>query len=551
MRLSPQQFLSDFDHLGPSFSIVMPVYNTAADVLDVAIQSVLSQTYARWELCICDDASTSAETLAVLQRYKGVDWRIRILRSEINLHISGASNRAAELATGDFIGFLDHDDALEPQALETVVSALAGFDDVDLIYTDEDKLTADDVTVETFLKPDYSPDYLQSVMYVLHFYALRKSLFAALGGFREQFSGAQDYDLALRAARSARRVLHVPAVLYHWRMVEGSAAAVVDAKPQALLNARSALQDAVSREDSRATVDAGLSPGTFRVRWPPSDAPVTLVILTNSGRRLLERGDDVLLIENFLVSIERSTRTCCDYRLLVVDNGNLPPETRALVESSGGKVFSFSFDGDFNYSEKANFAVALVETEAFVLLNDDLEVVSPDWLDEIAGQISRPSVGAVGARLTYENGAVQHAGVVLGPHEDAAHIFHSMNIEECYAGWPLLTRNYSAVTGAVLGTTLAIWNEVGGFDPGLGLYYNDIDYCLRVGATGRRIVYTPHAHLNHYEGSTVTLSPGSAARRERERARFLDRWGALVRNDPFYHPDLPRDRVDIRHGFSP
>ncbi len=527
------------DGENPVISLLMPVHNTAPDVLESAIRSVLSQTVPDWELCICDDASTSPQTIRALERYRGVDPRVKVHRSATPLQIAGASNVAAEFATGDFVAFLDHDDTLAIDAVEQIGAEIRAHADADVLYSDEDKIEPNGAYSEPYLKPDWSPDLLLSMMYVLHLLVIRKSLFLELGGFRALYSGAQDFDLALRATARARRVVHVPRVLYHWRKVPGSAAAVIDAKPLALERAREALADFV--RPGGAKVEPGLIPGSFRVRWPIAPKiPVTLLILTNARERELDGRGRVVLVENFVRSIIAKTRYR-EFQIVVVDDGAMRPQTRDELIALGVVIRPYAFEGEFNFSRKLNHALAFVDTESVVILNDDLEIISADWLDALLEQSLRPEIGAVGARLRFPNGRIQHAGIVLGVHRGAAHIFHHWPGDRvAYCGFSHVTRNYSAVTAAVLATRMSVVREVGGFDDGLAVDYNDVDFCLRLKAAGYRVVYTPFAELYHFEASSLVRS----APNEADEQRFLARWGAVVDADPYYHPYLPRDRVD-------
>ncbi len=524
---------------GVTVSILMPVYNTPGDVLDAAIRSVLSQTYPGWELCICDDASASPQTVRVLDKYRGLDPRIKICRSGRNLHIAGATNLAAEFATGEFIAFLDHDDTLEPDAIEAVAAAIEANPCADVLYTDEDKIGEKGAYCDPFFKPDWSPEHLASVMYLLHFFVLRKALFLELGGLRDRYSGAQDYDLALRATARARQVLHIPRVLYHWRMIEGSAAGNIDAKPKALLAGQAALADFVKGEGAGA--EEGLFAGSFRVRWPlDSKKPVTLVILTNCRTRQVEGRGEILLVEHFVKSILAKT-TYPAIRILVVDDGKMPARTRASLRSQGVTIKDYRFEGPFNFSRKVNHSLRFVETEDVILLNDDLEVISPGWVEALLEQSRRPGIGAAGARLLYPDGKIQHAGMVLGVHGGASHIFHLWPAKRIgYCGYTHLIRNYSAVTGAVLATRLSLVEEVGGFDETLAVDYNDVDFCLKLGAAGYRIVYTPYAELYHFENSSCQRGAPTAS----DLKTFLSRWPKVFEKDPFYSPDLPKDRGD-------
>lgn len=522
-----------------TISVLMPVYNTPPDVLDAAIRSVMCQTYAGWELCVCDDGSTSPQTLRALEKFRGIDARLKVCQSPARLNIAGATNAAAEFATGDFVTFLDHDDTLEIDALETVAAEIRANPDADVFYSDEDKIEPDGSYSEPYMKPDWSPEHLQSVMYILHLFALRKSLFLELDGLRSAYSGAQDYDLALRATDRARRVVHIPRVLYHWRKTPGSAAAKLDAKPQALVRAREALADSV--RPLGASVDDGLFPGSFRVRWPiDRDKPVTLLILTNSRSRDVEGRGRILLVEHFVQGILSKT-TYPNARILIVDDGAMPANVRKALTSRGVVIRPYNLEASFNFARKLNYSLTLVETDDVIILNDDLEVIAPDWVDALLEQSRRPAIGAVGARLLLANERLQHAGIVLGVNGGARHIFHQWPAGRiAYCGFSHVVRNYSAVTAAVLATRMSVIRAVGGFDESLATDYNDVGFCLKVRAAGYRVVYTPFAELYHFEGSSLSRS----APNEADARTFLDRWGDAVSSDPYYNPNLPRDRSD-------
>lgn len=529
-------------------SILVPVYNTPADVLDATIQSVLTQTYPNWELCICDDCSTLQETLDVLEAYKGVDWRIKIIRAPTNLNIARATNLCAEMAAGEFLGFLDHDDVLEPDALAGVAEAVGRDSEVDLLYTDEDKLEADGSLTEPYFKPDWSPEHLTSVMYVLHFTVVRKSLFFKAGMLRHEFVGAQDYDFALRASGLARKIVHIPKILYHWRKIPGSASAAVDAKPDALLNARAALLDYARQRDPDATVELGQLHGLYRLKWSIGyrPTPVTLLILTDARRRDIPGRGDILLVEHFVDSILAQS-TFPNIRIVVVDNHNLPPQTRSKFENLGIAIHSHTFEGPFNFARKANFSLTKVETEDVIVLNDDLEVISPDWIEALLSFSRQPEIGAVGCRLRFADERIQHAGIGLGLDAPCMHLFYNRPADAPgYYSFTHLVRNYSAVTGAVLATTMSKLREVGGFDEDLRIDYNDIDLCLKLGEKGYRIVYTPHAELYHFERSSSSRDVTDPA----DTARFLARWGDLLKRDIYMNPSFVRNSQQPTDNYS-
>lgn len=527
----------------PVFSVIVPVYNVPGEYLRQCIESVLAQHYPFWELCLCDDASTSAETVAVLDSYRGHDPRIKIRRLARNQGISGASNAAVEISTGSFLALLDNDDELHPMALLRFAEALNRQPELDFIYTDEDKINFDGQHVDDYCKPDWSPEHLESVMYVLHCMAIRKTLFLRIGGFRKEFTGAQDFDLALRLSRETSRIHHIPEILYHWRMIPGSAAAVVDAKPKALDNARRALEDhALAKYGDRAKVDSGLLPGTFRLRPGLSGTPpVTIVIPTDNRQVELPNRPKFTMVDNLILSILKKT-TYKNYRILVVDNGNLSQQQRHAYRANGVSVASYSGPlKPFNFSHKANFCFRNVKTDLVVMLNDDMEVITGDWLEALLEFAQNPEVGVVGAKLLYPDNRIQHVGAALGVNESVAHIYHGFPGDFIgYNGYTHLIRNYAALTGACMATRMSLINELGGFDESLAIDFNDVDFCLRALSQGYRNVYTPYCQLFHFEGQTSTRK----AQDPNEVALFKNRWARYLDHDPSFNPNFARNRID-------
>ena len=400
-----------------TFSIVVPVYNIAADLLEKCVSSVINQTYPTWEMILHDDGSTKDDTLRMLASLQGRDARIKVSLGAPNGGIAVATNAAIALSCGEFVALLDNDDELSPDALQEMAAAIAKAGDADLLYSDEDKIETDGRYSDHYFKPDWSPEHLESVMYLLHFLVVRRSVLLEIGGFRPAYSGAQDYDLALRASRVARRIVHVPKVLYHWRKIPGSASEIVDAKPDALVRAADALQDHLDHVRPGAMVESGLATGLFRVRDKVGpDYPVTLVIFTDNRSGDVPGRGRINLFDHFVASIFEKTRTRrCDLRILAVDNGNLTDGQVKSLRVRGGRVVSYKETGPrFNFARKANFAFSHVATDLFVLLNDDMEIITPDWVDALVELAQRPTTGLVGARLLFPDDSIQHCGVVLG-----------------------------------------------------------------------------------------------------------------------------------------
>lgn len=521
-------------------SIVVPVYNIASRYLQACIESVRRQSDPNWELVLCDDCSTDLETLRCLEHYRGIDPRIRVVKNSENAGIAGATNRAIEYTTGSFVGFLDNDDELAPHVVAEVRRHITQYPDTDMLYTDEDKLGDDGRHCETYFKPDWSPEHIQSCMYVLHFTIIRKALICDVGFLRSRYDGAQDYDLVLRASKRARRIGHIPKILYHWRKIPGSAAEIVNAKPTALLNAKLALKDVTGY-----SVEQGLLPGLWRVR-PPIDrtVPVTILIPTNDGSREIEGRGTVKLLVNCVRSIKEKT-TYPNYTVVAVDNGNMTAQTRDALLNMGVNVKLCSYalpPGPFNFAAKFNYCWQQTETENVIILNDDVEIISPEWIEALLEPMHDVNVGIVGARLLHADNTIQHVGVVLGVHDGAAHVYHGFPGDYVgYNGYTHVIRNYSAVTGACMLTKRSLLEQTGGFDEALAVDYNDIDYCLRIGELGYRVVFTPFAELYHFENSTVERQRANP----RETELFRHRWRHMLQSDPYYNPNLPKDRHDF------
>ncbi len=521
---------------GPRISILLPIYQTPERWLRRCIESVLAQVYPHWQLCIADDASPDERVVAVAQEYAGKDPRIQVRRRETNGHISEASNTALAMATCDFVALLDHDDELRPHALLEIAEAIAADPAVGLVYSDEDKLDAEGRRFDPYFKPDFDPDLLRSQNYVCHLTAIRTDLVRAVGGFRKGFEGSQDHDLILRCTERLRpsQVRHVPKVLYHWRAIPGSTALSREAKDYASSAGARAVGEHLARRHPGARVEE-LSHGHFRVRWPlPSPPPkVSLVVPTRDKADLLKG-----CVESIL---ERSTYP--DLELIIVDNQSVEPETIEFLTAAARRqrVRVLRYDAPFNYSAMNNWAVARCDGRVIGLVNNDIEVISPDWLEELVSQAMRPDVGAVGAMLYYPNDTIQHAGVVLGVHGVAAHLYAGMpRGYPGHGGRARVAQSLSAVTGACLVVRREVYDQVGGLDPDLAVAFNDIDFCLRVRAAGYRNVWTPFAELYHHESASRGIEDT-----EQKKGRFAAevelmqrRWGDDLAADPAYNVNL-------------
>lgn len=522
--------------VGPKVSILVPLYNTNLDFLQKTLASVGVQTYANWELCLADAsdlARTDIEKLVgdVAAR----DARIKYVRLKTNGGISANTNGALALATGDVVALLDHDDLLHPQALEVVVRAFTD-QSADFVYTDE--ATFDSVSGQILrkaLKPDFDPDYLRGMNYICHFTAFRRSLLDVVGVFDSAFDGSQDHDLFLRLTERAKRIVHVPKVVYFWRAEPGSVAASVTAKPYAVKAGRAAVAASLARCGLKGTVESVNQdhPTWYRVRYEVSTpAHITVIIPTRNHCSDLKRCLDSIFTKS----------TYRDYDILIVDNGS---DEKALLsyyevirERPDVKVIHY--DAPFNYSKINNFAVEHARGDYILFLNNDTEVIASDWLEEMLMFAQRPDVGAVGARLLYPGGAVQHGGVILGLGGVAGHAFLNRSRKDSgYMGRLTVPVEYSAVTAACLMMRKAVFEQVGGLCPELAVVYNDVDLCLKVRKAGLKIIWTPFAELYHHESKSrgSDLVGEKRIRAAQERHLFQRRWAfELAAGDPFYHP---------------
>jgi GT2 family glycosyltransferase len=533
--------------LRPSFSVLMPVYDAPEEYLRAAIESVQKQVYPDWELCIVDDASPAAHVRAVIEEYARDDLRIKPIFREVNGHIAAASNTALAAATGDFIALLDHDDLLSPDALFENALAVNRLPDVDVIYSDEDKIDEDGRRRQPYFKPDWSPDSLLSRNYVSHLGVYRRSLVERAGGFRTGFEGSQDYDLVLRVTELTDRVAHIPRVLYHWRVHEDSTASAREQKNYAQTSAIRALEEALERRGEPGRVEPGtLMPGIYTVRYAlRRPGRVSIIIPTR------DHGEDV---ERCLSSLfERSSYR--DLEVLLIDNGTRDPASLRTFDAWAAReperFTVIRYDVPFNFSSITNFGVAHSSGPYVLLLNNDTEVITPDWIEAMVEQAQRPAIGAVGAKLLYPDGTVQHAGVVVGLGGVAGHSHKYFQREAPgYFGVLQTVNNFSAVTAACLMVRREVFDEVGGFDETLAIAFNDVDFCLRVKAAGYRNVYLPHVELYHHESKSRghENTPAKQARFLRETRVMRERWRTGDLPDPYYNPNLTLDTEDFGLG---
>jgi GT2 family glycosyltransferase len=529
----------------PLLSVLMPVYNTDPPALQAALDSVLAQVYPHWELCVVDDASTRPDTRAVLAVVQ--DPRIRIERLAANSGIAAASNQALAMARGEYVALLDHDDALTRDALFESARAIVKHNP-DVLYSDEDIVDERGRAHTAHLKPDYSPDLLLAHNYITHLLVARRDLVSRVGGFRSAYDGAQDYDLILRLVEQANRVAHLRRVLYHWRMSPASTSRRPDAKPYAADAGRRALEDALRRRGIAARVAPANLPHYFHVRRSPNGQPrVSILIPFRDQPDLLETAINAIL----------QISTYKDFEILAIDNGSVEPRTRDRLSgltARDARVRVLAAPGPFNYALLNNNAAAVATGEYLVLMNNDVEVITPDWIEALLEHAQRPEVGAVGCTLLYPNGRVQHAGIVLGVGGLAGHAHRYLDRRSCgYLNRLQIAQNVSAVTAALLMTRRDRYLEIGGLDAEhLATALNDVDLGLRLRERGWLNVFTPHAQAWHRESASrgYEADPARRARFDAEAAWFRQRHAAaLAAGDPYYNPGLSLATEDF--SFAP
>jgi|GEM_PF-300374 len=534
--------------IGPKISLIVPTFNTPAPYLEALIDSVKNQLYPGWQLCLADDASTQPHVRAILERAAAADPRIQVAFRETNGHIVQASNSALALATGDYVGLLDHDDLLSVDALLHIAEAIVANRALNLLYTDEDKLSAEGKRFDPIFKGSFSPEMSLTHNYIQHFTVIRRSLVEEVGGFRQGFEGAQDLDLYLRVLErtSPEQVKHLPFVCYHWRCHPMSTASTGAQKNYVFDSAKASIAEALERRKIRALpfLPAWAKAANcclYQLQWSSSlleENPVTVIIPTKNRCDLLRK---------CLARLEQTVDTA-HVTVLIVDDFSEEEATRSFLAQLGSEsrlrcrvIQPRSPSTEFSFSQLINEGVAAAETSLVLLLNNDTEPLAPGWLEEMVGWMSISDVGAVGAKLLYPDNTIQHAGVLVGSHGGlAGHIFHRLPRD--VIGFNFLThaaRNVSAVTAACLLTSKEVFDAVGGFDQeALAMEYNDVDFCLRLAKIGQRVVFTPQAELLHHCGQSRR-----EGWRPAEHLTFLRRYRHM--KDPYYNENLDLDRTPV------
>lgn len=542
-RLEEQRELSRSLRYRPKVSIVTPVYNIDRDILKITVESVINQTYDNWELCLADGASSKPHVKEVLESYSKKDKRIKIKLLAENKGISGNSNEAISMATGEFIALLDHDDALPPFALFEVARAINERPELDFIYSDRDMITMEGKRHNPYFKPDWSPDYLLSCNYLCHLNVFSRSIIEKTGGFREAFDGSQDYDIVLRVTELTDKIRHIPKILYHWRTMPGSAANSSDAKPYAYTAALKALQEALKRRGYEGTVEENsFTKGLYNVKLRVNSNPKVSIIIPSK--------DNSGILSKCISSILNKT-TYKNYEIVLVDNQSNDDKTFEYYRQLKGvpqiKILEYGYS--FNFSKINNFGVSKTDSEYIVFLNNDTELITGNWLELMLGFAQRKDIGAVGVKLLYPDETIQHAGLFIGVTGYLGRSHHKFPRNSFgHGGRIQATQNLSAVAAACMMMRRGVFEGVGGFDARFEVAHGDIDLCLKLREKDLLIVYLPFVELYHYESYTRGYED-TDEKKERfalENSLFIKQWGHILKNgDPYYNPNLTVDNEDF------
>lgn len=536
-QLDRQRKISKDFKYRPLISILLPTYNTNPTYLRSCIDSVLSQSYDNWELCISDDNSTSEQTKDVIKEYvEKYDNVIVTFRKE-NGHISKSSNTALSMAKGDYISLLDHDDILPPNALFEVVNAINKNPEVDLIYTDEDKIDHEGNHIEPFFKPDWSPDFMNSCNMITHFATMKANIIRGVNGFTVGTHGAQDWDLFLKITAKTNNIYHIPKILYHWRKSETSTAMNANSKPYAYINQKNVLRSSVRQRKENAYIDSHVALGFWRKKYViPTNPLVSIIIPTKNNFKYIKK-----CIESI---IENTTYPY--FEIIIVDTGS----TDSQVNNFYGKLINdneniqiIKYKKKFNFSDACNYGADNSNGEYLLFLNNDTEVITHDWIQSLLEHAQRPEVGMVGPKLIFEDKTIQHAGIVLSERDIAFHPFYGQDerVDIFTYIYTANIRNVSAVTAACSMVSRKKFDEAGGFDPKLRVTYNDVDLNLKLRKKGYYNLYTPYAELFHYESKSVgriNTSERDSTELQEAQNEMRKRWGNYLKRDPFYNDNF-------------
>ena len=531
-----------------TFSILVPLYNTPERFLREMIESVMTQTYGKWELCLADGSDDAHAFVGrICQEYRQKDSRIKYQKLAKNEGISGNTNECYKMATGNYIALFDHDDLLHPCVLFAYMQAICE-KDADYIYCDEATFKGNSINhmITMHFKPDYAPDNLLANNYICHFSVFSRELLESGELFRSQFDGSQDHDMILRLTAKAKHIVHIPRILYYWRSHKGSVASSIDAKTYAINAAKGAVADRLTRlgyknfeiESTRAFATI------FRIKYELTSHPLVSIIIPNK-----DHVDDLSRCVESIINLS----TYDNYEIVIVENNSETAEIRTYYEeiSRHPRVQVVEYKGDFNYSKINNFGVQYAKGEYLLLLNNDTEVITPDWMEELLMYAMRKDVGVVGAKLYYPDKTIQHAGIVigLGAHRTAGHTHYRIpEANVGYMGRLCYAQDVTAVTGACMMVSKALYEELGGLDESFTVALNDVDFCLRVREKGLLNIFTPFAELYHYESKSrgSDKKDERALRYQQESDRFRVKWAdALAKGDPYYNPNFSLDHSDF------
>ena len=524
----------------PLISILVPVYNTPEAFLKQMIQSVRKQTYPNWELCIANADPTNQEVADILKTASGKDRRIRVTDVPENKGIAQNTNAALAIASGDYIGLLDHDDLLTPDALYEVVRILNEEERPQVIYSDEDKVTTDlSEHFQPFMKPDFNLDLLRANNYICHFFVAEKDLAEQVGGFRGEYNGAQDYDLILRCTERAEKIAHIPRILYHWRVHKASTADNPASKMYAFDAGKRAIEEHLKRCGEKGTVSRTKDLGFYRVQYQVQGKPLVSIIIPNK--------DHADMLDRCLKSIEKSSYQ--NYEIIIVENNSEKEETFDYYKQlKSERIKVVYWEGTFNYSAINNFGVRAAKGDFLILLNNDVEIITENWIEEMLSNCQRKAVGIVGVKLYYPDDTVQHAGIIIGIGGVAGNIF--TGLPRRFTGYfhkASIQQDLSAVTAACMMVKRSVYEEAGGLEEKLQVAFNDVDFCLRVRKAGYLVVFDPYVELYHYESKTRgSENTKKKVRRFQSEIEYMrSHWLELLKKgDPMYNPNLTLTKWD-------
>lgn len=530
----------------PLISILVPLYCTPEQYLRELIESVQGQTYSNWELCLSDGSGMGKIDYDYLNKCIESDKRIKLISSEAPLSISANTNQALKIATGDYIAFADHDDLLQINTLFECVKAINEHPEIELIYTDEDKVSMDGKTFfQPHFKSDFNLDLLRSMNYICHFLIVKRELQYRVGQFCEEYNGAQDYDFVLRCIENSQHIYHIPKILYHWRAHQDSTAENPESKRYAFEAGKRAIEAHLKRCGENGIVEMGEYLGIYRVRYSLEKEPLVSILIPNK-----DHVEDLKRCVWSLLEVSNYD----NIEIIVIENGSREEKTFSYynkISENNSKVVVLNWKGEqgFNYAALNNFGADYAKGDYLLFLNNDTEVINSDCIREMVSLASRADVGAVGARLYYPDGTIQHAGVILGLGKVAGHAFKdSEHDADGYFSRIKCIQDYSAVTAACMMMPKILFEKIGGFDEIFKVAFNDVDLCMRIREQKKLIVYTPFAELYHYESKSRGLDNTREKKKRfnKEIACFISKWGKeLDAGDPYYNPNLTVEAHDF------